>query len=461
MLATRALIAAAGTDKIAPVLTSPQDVALSPTSGRGTVTTDEGNGVLYAVVTTSATKPSAAQIAAGQDHTGSAGAWDGSQGIASTGAKIFNATGLTQSTAYYFHFAQRDRAGNWSSVVSGNGFTTPSADTTAPTLSNPTVGNIGETVATVGCTTNEGSGESGDRIYWVITTSSTQPSKAQVKAGQTHTGAAAKDADSWPAPIGGGVQQQNASGLTLGTNYWAYFMHEDAAGNQSAIVSKAFTTTGGGGGGGVTPGSQNFNISGTFTVPAFNTLTVRVYGAGGGGGGGGIDSNNTAEDGGQSRFNASTALVANGGKGGKGSQAGGAGGAGGTASGGSTNTSGGAGENKGPGLGADNYGGAGGDAPGPSGGDGGNRITAAPSVGAPGDDYGGGGSGGLRNITGGGGGGGGAGAYCTRTYTVGGLTVGANISVVVGEGGGGSNGYLGTATKGGDGADGRVEISWS
>lgn len=34
-------------------------------------------------------------------------------------------------------------------------------------------------------------------------------------------------------------------------------------------------------------GSQTFNSSGTFTVPAFTSLTVYVYGAGGGGGGGG------------------------------------------------------------------------------------------------------------------------------------------------------------------------------
>ena len=80
-------------------------------------TTDEANGTLYAVLTASATAPTAAQVCAGQNHTGAAAAWSGSQAIASTGAKTFNATGLTASTDYYPYLAHRDASGNDTAVL--------------------------------------------------------------------------------------------------------------------------------------------------------------------------------------------------------------------------------------------------------------------------------------------------------------------------------------------------------
>ena len=78
------------------------------------------------------------------------------------------------------------------------------------------------------------------------------------------------------------------------------------------------------------------------------------------------------------------------------------------------------------------------------------------TAGNDGNSYGGGGSGGWFN-TSFKGPGGGAGAYSTKTYTLGDLTVGASISLVVGAGGAG-----GSATyAGGDGADGGIYIEWS
>ncbi|MGE0278358.1 MAG: hypothetical protein AB7R40_23425 [Nitrospiraceae bacterium] len=120
---------AAASDSTAPTLSNPVDSSSGSTTGSGSVDTDEGNGTLYWVVTTSATPPSAAQVKAGQDHTGSAAVDSGSQAVSGTGTQNISGgfTGLTPSTAYYAHYMHEDAATNQSSVSSGNGFTTDAA----------------------------------------------------------------------------------------------------------------------------------------------------------------------------------------------------------------------------------------------------------------------------------------------------------------------------------------------
>lgn len=111
-------------DITAPTLSSPTDVAASDTTASLGVTTNEANGTLYYVVTTSATPPSAAQVKAGQNNAGTAAVYAGSQAITSTGVKTATATGLTAVTAYYTYFMHEDAAANQSSVSAANGFTT-------------------------------------------------------------------------------------------------------------------------------------------------------------------------------------------------------------------------------------------------------------------------------------------------------------------------------------------------
>lgn len=113
-----------GGDLTAPVLSSPTDTKTGSTTADLGVTTDEGNGTLYTVVTTSATQPTKPQIKSGLDHLGAAAAFADDQAIGSTGAKTFSATGLTASTSYFAHFMHEDAAGNQSNVSSGDGFTT-------------------------------------------------------------------------------------------------------------------------------------------------------------------------------------------------------------------------------------------------------------------------------------------------------------------------------------------------
>jgi hypothetical protein len=116
-------------------------------------------------------------------------------------------------------------------------------DATAPTLSSPSGTQTGETTADLSVSTDEGAGT----LYWVVDTSSTPPSAAQVKAGQDNGGAAANDSGSQAvSATGAQTISGGATGLTASTTYYAYFMHEDVAGNQSTVsASASFATTGG------------------------------------------------------------------------------------------------------------------------------------------------------------------------------------------------------------------------
>lgn len=188
----------------------------------------------------------------------------------------------------------------------------------------------------------------------------------------------------------------------------------------------------------VEAGSQTFTSSGTFTVPAYSSLTVTVWGSGGGGSSlSGVAGNGSA--GGQSSFNG--AVIANGGDGGTT----GTDGSGGTASGGDTNTTGNSGSGAGgsgtcqggsaPGGGSGGSNGGGGSTPGGAGA--GERVFDTEfSVFVCG-------------------GSGGSGGRSIKTYSSGQLTVSSGISVVVGAGGGSGGPF------GGAGARGEVQITWT
>ncbi len=229
-------------DVTAPVLSSPTDAVDGTTDYDGTVSTDEANGTLYWVVSTASNAPTATQIIAGQMHTGAAAAASGSQAVSGTGVQNISGSGLSTNTVYYIHYVHRDAANNNSNVSSANGFST---DVTAPTLSSPTDADATDTTGTGSVSTNEATGT----LYWVVSTSATPPSAAQVKAGQMHTGAAAADSGN-QAVSGTGVQNITGgfTGLTAATAYTAHYMHEDSSGNQSTVsTADGFTTQSGAG----------------------------------------------------------------------------------------------------------------------------------------------------------------------------------------------------------------------
>jgi hypothetical protein len=222
-------------DTTAPTLSNVTDIKTGTTTATITVDTNEGNGTLYWAVSTNTTR-SNAQIKAG---TGCA--QFSSEAVSSTGTKTVNVTGLSANTTYYAHFTQDDAAANTATAVNGDGFTTDAvADSTAPVLSSPVDTAASDTTATLSVDTDEGNGT----LYWVVSTSASAPSKAQVKAGQMHTGAAAADSGN-QAVSGTGTQSISggATGLTAETAYTAHFMHEDSSTNQSDVSSgDGFTT---------------------------------------------------------------------------------------------------------------------------------------------------------------------------------------------------------------------------
>lgn len=216
-------------DTTPPVLSSPTGTVASSTTASGTVTTDEGNGVLYFYASTNATESAATVKASGN-----------TQPISSAGLKNVVFVGLTPATTYFAHYVHTDAANNDSArVSSGTSFTTPAPDVTAPTLSAPTALETGATSAVLGVTTDENNGE----LYVVITTSASPPTDDQIRAGQNNFGAPAVYASS-QAISSVGAKSFSATGLIASTTYYTYFHHRDASNNDSSVAAAAsFTTT--------------------------------------------------------------------------------------------------------------------------------------------------------------------------------------------------------------------------
>lgn len=225
-----ALAPAGGGDTTPPTLTSPTGSATGSTTATVGATTNEANGTMYSIVSTSATPPSVAQIQAGQTAAGAAAPWSGNQAISGTGAKTFSATGLAASTTYYTHVQQKDAAGNDSTVVTSAGFTTSASDTTPPTLTSPTGSATGSTSGSGSVVTDEANGT----LYFLATTNATE------------TGATVKASGATQAISSTGTKSVTFSGLSPSTTYYAHYVHRDAAGNDSTRVSSSsFTTSAG------------------------------------------------------------------------------------------------------------------------------------------------------------------------------------------------------------------------
>jgi hypothetical protein len=96
-------------DTTPPTLSDATLTATSDTASNGSVTTDEA-GPAWAVATTSATPPSAAQVKAGQDHAGTAAPSDTATLSVGANPAAFSFTGQTTGATYYLHVVQDDEA---------------------------------------------------------------------------------------------------------------------------------------------------------------------------------------------------------------------------------------------------------------------------------------------------------------------------------------------------------------
>lgn len=127
-----------------PVLSAPIDLATGTSTSSASVDSNTPNGTVYAVVTQFSNTPSAAQIIAGQDHTGApADSVNSVGGISGTNNFTFN--GLVVGTAYFTHFTHQDIGGSDSVPISASGFTT-NVTNQAPVVDAP----ISSQVCTIG-----------------------------------------------------------------------------------------------------------------------------------------------------------------------------------------------------------------------------------------------------------------------------------------------------------------------
>ena len=99
-------------------------------------------------------------------------------------------------------------------------------DTIAPVLSSPTGTKTGSTTADGTVSTDEGNGT----LYFIATTNATETA-AIIKAGSSQSVTAT------------GTQNVSFTGLTASTTYYAHYVQDDAASNESnVVVSASFIT---------------------------------------------------------------------------------------------------------------------------------------------------------------------------------------------------------------------------
>jgi hypothetical protein len=228
-------ISATATDATAPTISSSSVINNTTGTSFSIRVNANENSTVYYVVTTSSTVPTAAQVVAGQDHT-SAAAFKSGNAAATAGVDLDQAiSGLTNSTLYYVYSVARDASNNNSTVDQESATTT---DSTAPTISSSSIiNNNTGTSFSIRVNANENA-----TIYYVVTTSATVPSAAQVIAGQNHLGAAALKSGNAAGTAGVDLDQA-ITGLTNGTLYHVYSVARDASNNNSTVDAESATTT--------------------------------------------------------------------------------------------------------------------------------------------------------------------------------------------------------------------------
>jgi len=227
------IVPAGAGDTTAPTLSSPTATANGATGINGTISTDEGNGTLYAVAYDSGhTAPISTQVKAGQDGAGAA-IGTLSQSVTVSGAQAVSFTGISGAAAYKVAYAHEDAYGNLSavSIISGTVALIPAA----PVLTTPVGTAIRCLAATVGATTDKNTGT----LYAVVTVASTQPTAPQIIAGQNAAGAAAICAGSVAVSSIGAKTIPVSSGMMPGAAYYAHLVHHDAYSQNSNVVSSA------------------------------------------------------------------------------------------------------------------------------------------------------------------------------------------------------------------------------
>lgn len=158
-----------------PAVADVAGVATSAVTAQVSVTTNRSGGTLYVVVTQSEVKPTRAQLALGQSHTGAAALWADDQSPPSPGGRVFSAAGLSPGGPYYAH-AYHEHPDGASNIASSSAWTQP-ALVIAPEVA------VGPTDLTV---------DDGDDAVFTFTYTGTEPVAVQARRnGINETGAVA------------------------------------------------------------------------------------------------------------------------------------------------------------------------------------------------------------------------------------------------------------------------------
>ena len=239
--------AGSGPDTTSPawIATWPQANPLSPTSLIARAKINEAGTAYYVVLADGAAAPSAAQVKAGTDSTGSPALAAGNLTLAATTEATTPVAGLSPSTAYDVWFVAQDAAASPNLQVSPImvDATTLAPDTAPPAwiASWPQATQLSPTSLTVRAKIDE----TGAAYYVVLATGAAAPTAAQVKAGTDSAGAPALK--SGPIPVTANTEATApVTGLTTDTTYDLYFAAEDGVPNLQAspsLVSVSLVST--------------------------------------------------------------------------------------------------------------------------------------------------------------------------------------------------------------------------
>lgn len=203
-------------------LETPTATSITQTTATIGCTTDSATGTLYGVVTTSATPPSEAQVAAGQDHTGATAAASGTNASLSVGANTINVTGLTADTTYYSHFVQDEGTAEYSNVLSSTSWNTLEV-VNSPAISAGAITNRTVDGFTIGFTTDTANGTA---YYAVYTTSTARnAATAQDIVDESTSLDAAVAAGSKAVTVAEAQTFTAVSGLDPDTPYYVAIVH--------------------------------------------------------------------------------------------------------------------------------------------------------------------------------------------------------------------------------------------
>lgn len=214
-----------GLDMTPPVLSLPSGTTVSDNSATFKVTTNKTGGKIYvAYRSSSPTALTDDEIIA----------INRSFDVTVAGEQTYTITGLSKGSPYYPMFVHVSQTGVKSLVAVGEQFVT--TDSTPPSIASGVVTPTSATTADFTFQTDQPNGTASV----VATTSSTQPSIAQIEAGQDHTGAAVAAGRFKSKAVGAagtisflGSASQGFTGLTGGATLYWHAVHRDELGQAS------------------------------------------------------------------------------------------------------------------------------------------------------------------------------------------------------------------------------------